>query len=52
MQILTENNTEKKNIIPDSSINYSIVIKKGMKINTVTREEFTDTVSAKKVGRC
>jgi len=28
------------------------VIKKGKKINRGTREEFTDTISAKKVGRC
>ena len=42
VQILTEN------IIPDSSRNYNIVIKKGMKINRGTREEFTDTISAKK----
>jgi len=28
------------------------VIKKGMKINRGNREEFTDTISAKKVGRC
>jgi len=52
VQILTENNREKKNIIPDSSRNYNIVIKKEMKINRGTREEFTDTISAKKVGRC
>ena len=41
-----------ENIIPDSSRNYNIVTKKVMKINRGTREEFTDTISAKKVGRC
>ena len=46
MQILIENNTEKKNIIPDSSRNYNIVIKKGMEINRGTREEFAYTTSA------
>ena len=41
---------EKKNSVPDSSKNYKIVIRKGMKINRGTREKFTDTISPKKSG--
>jgi hypothetical protein len=45
VQILTENNRGKENIIPDSRRNYNIQIKKGMKILQRTRKEFTGTIS-------